>query len=398
MRPKKSISYQELINLVPEQLLDDLAIKTNVDYSVSKLTGKNMFSLLLYGLTSEKSVSLRILEDVFKSPVLWASHQKEPVRYSAISQRLKNMSAQYFQKIFEYLAKSEQIDKLLGLVGSKYIVKKIDSTIVNLSAELLHLGLKINQEKRDLKFSLGLINGLPANIELFTEQTFASENKALPKIIKKKNSPKNQDKLTIMLFDRGAHKIDTYDEINKIKNNYFITRLSSQSYQVKRIYKNIKGRSSGDLILEKDEVIVFNGKNRKNKKQFEYRLVTAINPKNDRQLKFLTNIYFLNASEISMLYKQRWEIETFFKFIKQQLNFSHLVSRSRNGIKIMMYMTMIVAILIAIYKKINKIESWVIAKMRFVREMEMNVIETFFEVLAPLWGYSKNISVPINDS
>lgn len=63
MRPKKSINYQELISLVPEQLLDQLAQETEVDHSVSKLTGKNMFSLLLYGLTSGKAVSLRILED-----------------------------------------------------------------------------------------------------------------------------------------------------------------------------------------------------------------------------------------------------------------------------------------------------------------------------------------------
>lgn len=64
----------------------------------------------------------------------------------------------------------------------------------------------------------------------------------------------------------------------------------------------------------------------------------------------------------------------------------------------MMYMTMIAAILITIYKKINKIEGYLIAKMRFVGELELYVIKTFFEVLAPLWGYSKNILVPDNTS
>ena len=71
MRPKKSISYQELRDLIPEQYLDDLAIKTKVDHSVSKLTGQNMFSLLLYGFTSGRLVSLRILEQIFNSPIFF---------------------------------------------------------------------------------------------------------------------------------------------------------------------------------------------------------------------------------------------------------------------------------------------------------------------------------------
>lgn len=395
MRPKQSIGYQELISLVPEQLLEDLAIKTGVDHSVSKLTGKNMFSLLLYGLTSEKSVSVRILEDVFKSPVLWAQHQQKPVHYSSISQRLKNMSSVYFEKIFEHLSKNKKIGCWLSGVGKKYITRKIDSTIVNLSAELLSIGLKINKKKRDLKFTLDLTDGFPVNLRLLTNQTFASEDKALPKVMKEKNQ-KNQDRLKILLFDRGVQNRNTYDWIDEVLKSFFITRVSSQHFKVDKVYKNVKGRSSEDLILVSDELIHF--ENKKEKREKQYRLITAVNPKNNEKYQFLTNIYFLNSSEIAKLYKSRWEIEIFFKFIKQQLNFSHLVSRSRNGIKIMMYMTMIAAIFIAIYKKINKIEGFMIAKRRFVREMEMNVIETFFEVLAPLWGYSKNIPVPFNDS
>ena len=397
MRPKKSINYQELINLVPEQLLEDLAVKTDVDRSVSKLTGRNMFSLLLYGLTSENSVSVRILEDVFKSPVLWTMHKQKPVHYSSISQRLKNMNPVYFEKIFTHLAESEKIDHWIGSVGQKYAIRKIDSTIVNLSAELLNIGLKINKKKRDLKFTLDLTDGFPVNLRLFTNKTFASEDKALPKVIRgKSNKKKNKDKLEILLFDRGIQKKDTYDWIDQELSSFFITRLSSQHYKVDKTHKKVKSRKSGKLILESDQIIHF--ENKKETRTKQYRLVTAINPKNNQELKFLTNIYFLNSSEITKLYKQRWEIETFFKFIKQQLNFSHLTSRSRNGIKIMMYMTMIAAILIAIYKKINKVEGWIIAKMRFSREMEMNVIETFFEVLAPLWGYSKKIPVPFDTS
>lgn len=401
MRPKQSINYQELINLVPEQLLDDLAIKTNVDHSVSKLTGKNMFSLLLYGFTSDRLVSLRILEQIFNSPIFQIQKMnKERIQHQSISERLKTMKVSYFRNIFNYLVEDKKVNNWSGIAKQKYVIKKIDSTIVNLSSKLLHIGLKINPSKRDLKFSLGLVEGLPVNLELLTKQTYASEDKALPKIMAKNKRSKKKDKLTIFIFDRGVQKKDTFRWIDEVLKSFFITRISSQHFQVDEIFKKIKGRKAGGLILISDEIIHFANSKDENqgKTKKQYRLVTAFNPKTKEEYQFLTNINFLNAVEICQLYKSRWEIETFFKFIKQNLSFSHLLSRTRNGIEIQMYMTMIAAILIAIYKKINKVEGWVIAKMRMMQELELNIIETFFEDILPMLPNSKKISLLFNDS
>jgi len=90
-------------------------------------------------------------------------------------------------------------------------------------------------------------------------------------------------------------------------------------------------------------------------------------------MKFLTNVLFLSAVEIAELYKSRWEIETFFKFIKQEMNFSHLLSRSENGIKVIMYLTMIAAILLTLYKKMNRIVGWAVAKILFMDELDKDM-------------------------
>lgn len=386
---------------MPEQLLDDLAIKTNIDYSVSKLTGKNMFSLLLYGFTSDRLVSLRILEQIFNSPIFQIQKMsKERIQHQSISERLKTMKVSYFKNIFNYLIEDKKVNNWSGITNQKYVIKKIDSTIVNLSSKLLHLGLKINSSKRDLKFSLGLVEGLPVNLDLLTKQTYASEDKALPKIMAKTKRSKKKDKLTIFIFDRGVQKRDTFRWIDEALKSFFITRLSSQHFKVDKVFKQIKGRKAGQLILISDEIIHFANSKDKDKSETkkQYRLVTAFNPKTKEEYQFLTNIYFLNAVEICQLYKSRWEIETFFKFIKQNLSFSHLLSRTRNGIEIQMYMTMIAAILIAIYKKINKVEGWIIAKMRMMQELELNIIEIFFEDILPMFPNSKKISLLFNDS
>jgi len=395
MRPKERITCQELLALIPNKLLERAAQETKIDYSVSKLTGKNMFALLLWGMVSEKQISLKILEDVFCSPALQQITGNKNINKSTISYRLRNMNPVYFKKVFDHLADNEKVDRYMGVIGKKYAIKKIDSTIVTLSAKLLSHGMRINKTTRDLKFSVALLDELPAEIELFTKQTYSSEDIALKEIIDKKRA-KQSKKITVLLFDRGVRSRDTLDEIHQQKNTFFVTRHNRQSYKVDRTHKQVKGRKAGKLILQKDEIIHF--KSKKEKRDKQYRLVTAIEPKTKEQYQFLTDIFYLNAVQICQLYKERWEIETFFKFIKQQLNFSHLISRSENGIRIMMYMTMIAAILVAIYKKINKVDTWGSAKRRFIYELEANVLEIFFPYYAPAWGYEKKISLTFDSS
>ena len=79
------------------------------------------------------------------------------------------------------------------------------------------------------------------------------------------------------------------------------------------------------------------------------------------------------------IYKQRWEIEVFFKFIKQNLNFSHLLSRNINGVKVVMYMTLITAILLVVYKKLNELKGYKIAKLKFAQELEVLIIKDIVE-------------------
>ena len=65
----------------------------------------------------------------------------------------------------------------------------------------------------------------------------------------------------------------------------------------------------------------------------------------------------------------RWDIEVFFKFIKQHLNAKHFLSRDINGIKVVFYIILIAALLILTFKKLNNIDSFKLAKKRFVEQL-----------------------------
>lgn len=80
------------------------------------------------------------------------------------------------------------------------------------------------------------------------------------------------------------------------------------------------------------------------------------------------------------MYRKRWEIEVFFKFIKQHLNFNHLLSRNENGMKVEMYMTLIATILLIVYKKENKLSGLKITKLKLALELESLLIKEIVEI------------------
>lgn len=75
----------------------------------------------------------------------------------------------------------------------------------------------------------------------------------------------------------------------------------------------------------------------------------------ENEVFFITNDFDMTPQEIAFCYKKRWDIEVYFKFLKQNLNFSHFLSTNENGIKVILYMTIITSMLVMIYKKENEL-------------------------------------------
>jgi IS4 transposase len=113
----------------------------------------------------------------------------------------------------------------------------------------------------------------------------------------------------------------------------------------------------------------------KQKTKYPLRRIEAIRAENNEPITFVTNIPDLDAAEITEIYKKRWDIEVFFKFIKQLLNFKHLINRSENGIKVVLYVTMIAAILLIAYKKENHLTGFKIVKQKLEQELETAILK-----------------------
>lgn len=388
---EEGIGVSDLLKLIPEDLLHELAKETKADYQVKKLYAQNVFNLLLYGLIKGEKVGLRSLEDFYNSKKFKSLFQMpgttKSAKYNSLSARLATMNVVYFEKAYEAIY--EQCSQLYdaSILSTRYKITRVDSTMVCETAAKLEKGINVGSKKdgkKQVKYTINLTNLFPSSVEVFTQQTCISENKTIPRAILKVID-KSQD--NVFVFDRGVSKRAVFCELDE--NNYlFVTRLHAGARHIvlkdnplpeKRTIRNL-------TLLKDQQVYLFSTGTKIVERPFR-----LIQTQNEKGVKFwfLTNEIDLSCEDIIQIYKHRWDIEVFFRFIKQELNFSHLISVNENGIKILVYMTLILAMLILVYKKVNDF-GYKTAKRRFAMELE-DIIDDYMILRA---GGNPNAAFP----
>ena len=364
------ISCSELFALIPAELIRNLEQETKVNHQVKKLSGDLMLKTLLFSLLNSEKASLRIIENLCESVPfkMMTQNQNLKVKRTAISERMANINYVFFEKIFEALY--EKFYPLLKNQKGQRDISRYDSTLVSLSAKLLNFGMQRDEEKRMLKFTVGLKNSLPSDVKFFKEQAQISEELALKETIL--GSKHTQD--SIVVFDRGLQKRKTFSRFTKEGIN-FITRLKTRlNFKEIGVHTEVAGQKTATLHLKKDLIVKLKDESG-SWEEAEFRLITAKTISNQTELAFLTNNLELTAKEITDLYKKRWDIEVFFKFLKQELNFKHFLSRTENGIKVMLYTTLILTLLLIVFKERNGIDGYKIAKLKFAIELETELVK-----------------------
>src|SRR5690606_15609698 len=100
-----------------------------------------------------------------------------------------------------------------------------------------------------------------------------------------------------------------------------------------------------------DQTVRLNGFYAKKDVPVRMRRIKFYDAENDKTLIFLSNNFQLKATEIAKLYKHRWKIELFFKWIKQHLKIKSFWGRSENAVKTQIWIAISVYVLVAIAKK-----------------------------------------------
>lgn len=358
----------ELIKLIPAQTFQELALETKVDAQVKKLPGEVIFKLILFSMLNSEKLSLRVMETYLQSAQFksFTNYDILEGKYNSIRDRICNINAEYFEKLFTTIFSIYNRE-----LKEEKAITKTDSTYVALAAKLFADGIKTgDKDRRFVKYSVNLKGSIPSSVKVFTAQTYVSEDVALAEVINENDALQGN----IVVFDRGIQSRKSFESFTN-SGKWFITRSKLDIKYNPATTKNIATKPPGSTItIISDQTSKLINGEKKTTEHF-YRVIKGTIDSSGESICFLTNMLDDDGYLIASWYKQRWEIEVFFKFIKQHLNAKHLVSRDENGIKVMVYMTMILAILIIAYKKINNLKGFKIAKLKFELELENEIIK-----------------------
>jgi len=156
---------------------------------------------------------------------------------------------------------------------------------------------------------------------------------------------------SIYIMDRGYIDYDRLFTLNQLHAIFIIRAKSNLKYE--RIYSREVDRSTG-LIC--DQIIRLTGVRTSEKYPIQLRRIRYRDPETGKTLVFLTNDFDLSALLIPELYRCRWQIELFFRWIKQHLRIKSFYGTSLNAVKTQIWIAISVYVLVAILKKRLKIE------------------------------------------
>ncbi len=150
----------------------------------------------------------------------------------------------------------------------------------------------------------------------------------------------------IYVMDRGYVDFDRLFVMHQAQA-FFVTRALSNT-QCRRVYSALVDRGSGIIC---DQTIAMTGRTSRDDYPVHMRRIKFKDASTGKTLVFLTNNFALSAATICALYKARWQVELFFKWIKQHLRIKKFYGNSENAVKSQIWIAISVYVLIAIVKK-----------------------------------------------
>ena len=156
------------------------------------------------------------------------------------------------------------------------------------------------------------------------------------------------------IMDRGYLDFGRLFKIHR-SGAFFVIRAKSNT-QYKRRYSNPITAEEKALGVKCDQIIVLTGVESQHDYPEQLRRIKYHDKEIDKTFNFLTNNFTIPAQTVADLYKKRWQVELFFKWIKQHLRIKSFFGTSENAVKSQIWIAVSVYVLIAIIKKERELE------------------------------------------
>jgi hypothetical protein len=347
----------QLISYIPLDLIDKAVSEFNSDKYYKKLKTKEHLVFMLYGVVGKlESLNglIRSLPFLGKA-LIYFGITELPAR-STLADANRNRNSDVFGRLYsllvEYYEKQLSGTYLNGLIDKKVDMKQVkifDSTTFTLFVDVF-TGAGRNKIQGKKK------GGVKAHVLL-------SLHSLIPEIVWMSAASKNDKdflgqlnplKGEIYVFDKGYVNYSYYYNWTEL-GTFFVTRLNENArYEVIEQKVILERDAEIDGVL-KDEIISL----KTDKGLLQARLITFKSLTTDKTYTFVSNLFDVAATTIAKLYKNRWEIEPFFKQLKQNFELKGFYSDSKEGIKTQIWIALIANLIFTvIHRKIKQAEAF----------------------------------------
>ncbi|WP_094545964.1 IS4 family transposase [Petroclostridium xylanilyticum] len=316
--------FETLKGFLPMNLLEKAVDETDADHGTKKFTVLRQLNTMMYAHLVQKDSLRDIVTGIMADQKL--QKYTGTISFSQLSRKNSDRDPDVFRRIFEaVLAKLKKHHGIRIIPGSWGTLKILDATIIRLCISLFPWA-DYRETKAAVKVHTlyDVLLGYPDQI-IVTEGIIHDKEK-MDSLITKPN--------ITYIFDRGYLDYKEFDRYCK-EDIFFITRLKKNAVME---LVSINSISQGGPVLSDKEVILGGFYT---KMQHSLRVVEVIDSSTGEPFYIATNRFDLTGEEIAEIYRLRWQIELFFKWIKQHLKIKKFYGTSFNAVLNQIYTALI---------------------------------------------------------
>jgi hypothetical protein len=303
--------------------------KNKGDFKVQKISCFALFIVMLFSQIKKKNATRDIITGIESMSSDLYHLGTNDIKRSTLSNALNKRPAKVYEDYF-YSLLSEMPRK-----AKKRFLKKVnilDSTTISFCLSKFDWA-KYKKTKGGIK-----LHTIIDYDDLIPEKVIITNAKVHDiKGIDKKIDFKVGE---IYVKDRGYASYNYLYRI-ELARAYFVTRIKN-NWKITRTFARDVNTGAGILLDEDIENIGVKA----NEYPKKLRMVTFYHKESKKILRFITNNFEMTSEEIADIYKCRWQIELFFKWLKQHLNIKTFYSTSENGVKIQIWSALITYLLL----------------------------------------------------
>jgi len=371
--------FSQLLKLIPRHEFETLAIQHHSGRSFRTATRWSQFVTMTMGQLSGR-ISLRDIVDNMSAQ----AHRLYHLGSAKLSRsNLSRINEDKPYALYEALF-SKLLCRCQGLAPGHNF--KFKNPLYSLDASTIDLCLSMFPwaNFRKTKGAIKLHVGLNHNGYLPEFVTITEGKDHDVTVGRTLNFPKG----SIIAVDKGYNDYSWYNQLTN-KGIFFVTRLKSNArYRV--IKRNSVLKNKG---ITSDQTIEFTGTQTAKKCPAQLRRIGYKDKISGKHYTFLTNNFKLSAKTIADIYKARWQVELFFKWIKQNLKIKSFVGTSKNAVLTQIWIALCLYLLLAYIKFQSRLNK---SMQQILRLLQLNLFEKRDLMMLlrgePIKGRSLNIN------